>query len=72
VEPTIQLPAWNRGVYTCLFTGIKEARLRTDFGSPEELSPTVIVGFGYSPRKLSGKKKNRLPIDTLVYNERYR
>jgi nitroreductase len=72
VVQNMQLAAWNRGVYSCLFTGINEARLRKDFGIPEELSPTVIVGFGYSPRKLSGKKKNRLPIDTLVYNERYR
>ena len=71
VVQNMQLAAWNRGVYSCLFTGIKEAELRKDFGIPEDLSPTVIVGFGYSPWKLIGKKKNRLPIDTLVYNEMY-
>lgn len=71
VVRNMQLAAWNRGVYSCLFTGINEAKLRKDFGIPEDLSPTVIVGFGYSPRKLTGKKKNRLPIDPLVYNEQY-
>jgi nitroreductase len=71
VVQNMQLAAWNRGVYSCLFTGIKEAKLRKDFRIPEELSPTAIVGFGYSPRNLIGKKKNRLPLDTLVYNEKY-
>jgi nitroreductase len=56
VVQNMQLAAWNGGVYLCLFTGIKEAELRKDFGIPEDLSPIVIVGFGYSQRKLIGKK----------------
>jgi nitroreductase len=71
VVQNMQLAAWNRGVYSCLFTGIKEANLRKDFRIPEELSPTAVVGFGYSPKNLIGKKKARLPLDTLVYNEKY-
>jgi nitroreductase len=71
VVQNMQLAAWNRGVYSCLFTGMNEAKLRKDFGIPEDLNPTVIVGFGYSGRNLTGKKKDRLPIDTLAYNERY-
>lgn len=71
VVQNMQLAAWNRGVASCLFTGMKESKLRRDFGIPEELTPTVIVGFGYPRTILAGKKKNRLPLETLVYNEKY-
>lgn len=67
----MQLAAWNRGVGSGLFTGIKEEKLRNDFGIPRELSPTVVVGFGYPARQLSGKRKKRMPIDKLVYYEKY-
>jgi nitroreductase len=67
----MQLAAWNQGVGSRLFTGIKEAKLRNDFQIPQDLDPTVIVGFGYPARKLVGKKKNRLPLDKLVYYEKY-
>lgn len=56
VVQNMQLAAWNGGVYSCLFTDIKEAELRKHFGIPEDLSPIVIIGFGYSQRKLIGKK----------------
>lgn len=71
VVQNMQLAAWSRGVASCLFTGMRESKLRRDFGIPEELTPTVIVGFGYPRKILSGKKKNRLPLETLVYNEKY-
>jgi len=29
------------------------------------------VGFGYPARQLSGKRKNRIPVDKLVYYEKY-
>ncbi|MCD6036577.1 MAG: nitroreductase [Nitrososphaeraceae archaeon] len=54
-----------------LFTGLKEGKLRNDFVIPKELSPTIIVGFGYPARKLTGKRKNRLPLDELVHYEKY-
>ena len=71
VIQNMQLAAWNQGVGSGLFTGIKEAELRNDFGIPQDLDPTVIVGFGYPARKLVGKKKNRLPLNELVYYEKY-
>ena len=71
VIQNMQLAAWNQGVGSGLFTGIKEAELRNDFGIPQDLSPTVVVGFGYPARKLGGKRKNRLPIHELVYYEKY-
>ena len=79
VVQNMQLTAWNDGIASGLFTGIREQKLRTDFAIPEELSPTIIVGFGYPAEKLTGKgkkskekrKKNRLPLHELVYYEKY-
>ena len=67
----MQLTAWNQGVGSGLFTGIKEAELRKDFEIPKALNPTVMVGFGYPVRKLTGKRKNRLPLNELIYHEKY-
>jgi nitroreductase len=71
VVQNMQLAAWNYGVVSGLFTGVSEEKLRSDFGIPPELNPTVTVGFGYPAKKISGKKKNRLPLQDLVYRERY-
>ena len=71
VIQNMQLAAWNQGVGSGLFTGIKEAELRNDFGIPQDLSPTVVVGFGYPARKLGGKRKDRLPLNELIYYEKY-
>jgi nitroreductase len=71
VLQNMQLAAWNHEVGSGLFTGIMEEKLRSDFGIPNELSPTIIVGFGYPARKLTGKSKKRLPLDKLVYYEKY-
>jgi hypothetical protein len=45
--------------------------LRSDFGIPEDLNPTLIVGFGFSAKQISGKRKNRMPLNELVYCEKY-
>ena len=71
VLQNMQLTAWNQGVGSGLFTGIREDKLRGDFAIPKELSPSVIIGFGYPARELTGKRKNRLPIRELVYYEKY-
>ena len=71
VLQNMQLTAWNQGVGSGLFTGTREEKLRDDFAIPKELSPSVIIGFGYPAKKLAGKRKNRLPIHELVYNEKY-
>jgi nitroreductase len=71
VLQNMQLTAWNQGVGSGLFTGIREEKLRDDFAIPKELSPSVIIGFGYPAKKLAGKRKNRLPIHELVYYEKY-
>lgn len=70
VTQNMQLAAWNRGVASGLFTGVRENELRNDFGIPKELNITIIVGFGYPARKLTGRK-NRVPLGELVYYGKY-
>ncbi|HEV3433332.1 MAG TPA: nitroreductase family protein [Nitrososphaera sp.] len=67
----IQLAAWNYGVTSCLFTGVQDEKLRSDFGIPKDLNPTAIVGFGFPTKHTFGKRKNRMPLDELVYYEKY-
>jgi nitroreductase len=67
----MQLAAWDQGIGSGLFTGVKEEKLRDNFAIPMDLNPSVIVGFGYPARKLTGKRKNRLPYDDLVFYEKY-
>jgi nitroreductase len=71
VLQNMQLTAWNEGVGSGLFTGIMEEKIRNDFQIPNELTPSVIIGFGYPVSKLTGKRKNRLPVYELVYYEKY-
>ena len=71
VAQNMQLAAWNYKVGSGVFTGIREEKIRSDFEIPDELSPTIIVGFGYPARKLTGKRKDRMPLEKLVYYERY-
>jgi nitroreductase len=71
VLQNMQLTAWNEGVGSGLFTGIKEEKLRNDFQIPNELTPSVIIGFVYPVSRLTGKRKNRLPVHELVYYEKY-
>ena len=71
VLQNMQLTAWNEGVGSGLFTGIREEKIRKDFQIPTELTPSVILGFGYPVSKLAGKRKNRLPVHELVYYEKY-
>ncbi len=66
----MQLTAWDHGVASGVFTGITLPEFRRDFGIPENLNPTIVVGFGYPRRKLYGKK-NRKPLSEVAFLERY-
>ena len=66
----IQLAAWDQGVISGLYTGFKEERMRKDFAIPDELKPTVVVGFGYPVKKILGKK-NRKPLSELAFVDKY-
>ena len=70
VVQDMQLAAWNFGVASGLFTGIREKEFRRDFDVPDSLKATVVVCFGYPARELLGKK-DRHPLDTLVHKEKF-
>ena len=66
----MELAAWNFGVVSRLFTGIKETDFRRDFAIPQELKPAAVLGFGYPVKKIKGKK-SRKPLEELVFAEGY-
>lgn len=67
----MQIAAWNFGVISCLFTGLNLEALQRDFGIPNNLNPSVVVGFGYPGRKVTGKRKNRKPLSDLTFLNSY-
>jgi nitroreductase len=67
----MQVAAWNYGVTSCIFTGIDIDALTRDFEIPKEMNASVVIGFGYPAGKITGRKKNRKPIDELAYLNRY-
>ncbi len=67
----MEIAAWNDGVVSCIYTGIKENSLRKDFAIPNELDPSVVVGFGYPGRKITGRKKNRKALEEVAFLEKY-
>jgi nitroreductase len=71
VLQNMQLAAWNYAVGSGIFTGIEEDELRKDFGIPQELNVSAVIGFGYPIKKLTGKRKDRIPLNVLVHNEKY-
>ena len=67
----MQLAAWNMGVGSGIFTGIKEDKLRKDFAIPQEMEVTDFVAFGYPARNVTGKKKNRKPLSEIAFSEKF-
>ena len=71
VLQNMQLVAWNYSVGSGIFTGIEEDEFRKDFGIPQQLNVSAVIGFGYPIKKLTGKRKDRMPLNVLVRNEKY-
>lgn len=67
----MQLAAWNHGVVSCIFTGMNQKAFRQDFQVPPNFAASVVIGFGFPARNVSGKKKNRKPLHELVSVENY-
>jgi nitroreductase len=67
----MQLAAWNKGVVSCIFTGVNEDALRKDFNIPRRFDISVIAGFGYPARRITGRKKSRRALAEISFLERY-
>jgi len=70
VVQDMQIAAWNLGVTSRVFTGIRTDAFRGDFGVPDNLNPVIVVGFGYPEKKILGRK-SRKPLSELAFLERY-
>ena len=66
----MQVAAWNFGVASRIFTGVNRDALERDFGTPNDMAPSVVVGFGYPARKIVGKKK-RKPMNEIAFLDRF-
>jgi nitroreductase len=71
VLQAMELAAWSFGIVSCIYTGVNRDALQGDFAIPKDMNPSVIIGFGYPTRKISGKRKNRKPLRELAFNDRY-
>ena len=71
VIQNMQLSAWDNGVGSGIYTGIKDDKMRDDFKIPLNLSISAVVGFGYPRKSITGKRKNRKPINELAFSEVY-
>jgi len=67
----MQLAAWNFGVVSCIFTGLNQTAIRRDFAIPQDLVASVVVGFGYPAKKITGKNKKRKLLGELAFIESY-
>ena len=70
VLQNMKLVAWNFGVVSCIYTVFDLESLRIDFNIPQDVTPSVIIGFGYPVKKIVGKKL-RKHIDDIAFSERY-
>jgi nitroreductase len=70
VAQDMQIAAWNDGVASCVFTGVNRKALQKDFNIPSDLTPSIIIGFGYPSRKIIGRK-SRKSLQELAFLEKY-
>jgi len=66
----MELAAWDQGVISGIYTGIKDEKLRKDFAIPGTLKAVLVVAFGYPMKRIIGKK-NRMPLTELAFIDKY-
>jgi nitroreductase len=66
----MELAAWDEGVISGIYTGVKDEKMGKDFAIPSTLKPLAVVGFGYPVKKIIGKK-NRMPLTELAFIDKY-
>ena len=70
VAQEMELAAWNFGVVSGVYTGVKNEAIRRDFNVPSEMNPSIILGFGYPAKKIIGRK-SRKPLGEIVFLGKY-
>jgi len=71
VTQDMQVAAWSFGVASSLYTGFNTSKMRKDLMIPSNLEPSIVIGFGYPAMKITGKKKNRKPLEEIAFLEKY-
>jgi nitroreductase len=66
----MQLAAWNFGVVSRVYTGVRNESIRKDFNIPGDMSPSIIAGFGYPVKRIIGRK-NRKPLNEIAFLGKY-
>ncbi len=67
----MQVAAWNYGVASGLYTGVREDAMRRNFKIPKGSHIATIVVFGYPAMKITGTRKNRKPLSEVAFLEEY-
>jgi nitroreductase len=70
VVQDMQLAAWNFGVASRVYTGVKNESIRRDFNIPGDMNPSIIAGFGHPVKRVIGRK-NRKPLNEIVFLGKY-
>jgi len=70
VAQEMELAAWNSGVASGVYTGVKNEAIRRDFNIPNEMNPSIILGFGYPAKNIVGRK-NRKPLSEIAFLGKY-
>lgn len=71
VAEDMQIAAWGDGVVSCVYTGMLYDDMAKEFSFPEDLQSTIVVGFGHPMTKVTGKRKNRIPLGELAFSESF-
>ena len=69
----MQLEAWSRGVGSCIYTGFDEAGMRDLLDHPQDMSVTLVAGFGHPTRDLDSfvGRKDRKPLAEVAHHGTY-
>jgi nitroreductase len=66
----MELAAWEQGIISGIYTGVKDEKMSKDFAIPSTMKPLAVVAFGYPVKKIIGKK-NRMPLTELAFIDKY-
>jgi len=66
----MQFEAWDRGIGSCIYTGVDASALRDRFEVPADLLVGAVVGFGYPEGSGRGRKR-RKPRDEVISRNRF-